>query len=242
MDIIERTISFIIPALNEELFLEATVIELIPIAERYCQRFEIIIIDDGSSDATPAIADRLAAADPRIKIIHHEKPCGVAVGFYEGVALASCHYVVIVPGDQAYGRWGLENLIGAVGQAEMVLSYRNNQKKSRSLLRFLLARAYVTFANLLFGIRLTDINSLALLPVSELRKIDAQATHLGFYLEILVKLIRRNITYVVVPMDLNLERHVFGRSLLNRYVIKDVFRVYMHLLSVRLRGEKQRSE
>jgi dolichol-phosphate mannosyltransferase len=218
-----------VPALNEEEKLRVTIADVIGVAEKFFDQFEILIFNDASKDGTAQIADELARNDPRIKIIHNPARQGLAVNFHNAIAMAQYEYITIVPGDGAFRIDGLETLYGAVGKAQMVVSYRTNMWETRSRIRYVVSRSLTHVVNLLFGLKLKDVHSLAVFPTAPLKKMKLISTNAGFFVEILVKLIRLPLTYVVVPMPLTLETHVLGRSLLEFHRGADMFRVLLHL-------------
>jgi dolichol-phosphate mannosyltransferase len=199
------------------------------VAEKFLDQFEILIFNDASTDGTKAIIDELARNDDRIKVINLSARQGLAVNFHNAIAMAKYEYITIVPGDGAFRTDGLANLYGAVGKAEMVLSYRTNMRETRSSIRYVISRSLTHVVNLLFGLKLKDVHSLAMFPTAPLKKMQLISTNAGFFVEILVKLVRLPLTYVVVPMPLTPETHVLGRSLLEFHRGADMFRVLLHL-------------
>ena len=75
----QRSLSVLIPALNEAKNLEQTVVRLIEALTITVEDYEIVIIDDGSTDGTGAIADQIAAANTNIRVIHH--PTNKGLGY-----------------------------------------------------------------------------------------------------------------------------------------------------------------
>ena len=71
------SLTVVIPALNEEGNVETGVSDILTALGDRFYSYEILIFDDGSTDATGAIADRLAAQNQNIKVIHHEKNRGL---------------------------------------------------------------------------------------------------------------------------------------------------------------------
>lgn len=88
-------ISIIVPVYNLEKYIETTV-ESIQ-AQTY-REIEILLVDDGSSDKTPQILDRLALTDGRIRVIHKENG-GVTSARLAGVSAASGEWIGFVDGD-----------------------------------------------------------------------------------------------------------------------------------------------
>lgn len=88
-------ISIIVPVYNLEAYLEKTVTMLM---EQTYRNLEIILVDDGSTDATPEICDRLAAQDPRI-VVFHTPNRGVSAARNLGMKAASSDYIGFCDGD-----------------------------------------------------------------------------------------------------------------------------------------------
>jgi GT2 family glycosyltransferase len=61
--------------------------------------YEWIVVDDGSTDATPEILERAAAADPRVVVVRNETNRGIAASSNRGLAMASCEYVARLDAD-----------------------------------------------------------------------------------------------------------------------------------------------
>jgi polyisoprenyl-phosphate glycosyltransferase len=92
-----RLLSVVAPMLDEE-----------GLAAEFCSRaassleglpYELVIVDDGSSDATPAILDGLAAADPRVRVLHLSRPFGHQMAITAGLDHARGDAVVMIDGD-----------------------------------------------------------------------------------------------------------------------------------------------
>ena len=79
------SVSIVVPALNEEKNLEATIESVRQIVPRFFPDWEILIFDDGSTDTTGKIADRLAVGDTRIRVTHHASPRNLGGCYREGV-------------------------------------------------------------------------------------------------------------------------------------------------------------
>ena len=158
----------------------------------------------------------------------------MARNFHRAIAEAEYEHITIVPGDGAFRIDGIATMLEATGKADMVLSYQTNMWQTRSWVRFVLSRLLTHAANLLYGLKIRDVHSLAVFPVRELREVHLVAANNGFFVEILVKLRRVKLSYVVVPMALTPESHVFGRSLLSLKSVRDMLRILMHLRFPRL--------
>lgn len=99
-------ISIIIPVYNAEKFLDAC---LSSILSQDMLSYEVILVDDGSTDSSPLICDRYSSTDPRFRTIH--KPNGgVSSARNAGIALAQGEYLMFVDSDDALAPEALRNL------------------------------------------------------------------------------------------------------------------------------------
>ena len=90
-------LSIIVPVYNAEDYLDRC---LISIVEQDFASYEVILVDDGSSDSSPLICDRYSDADPRFRTIH-KKNGGVSSARNAGLNLAKGEYVMFVDSDDA---------------------------------------------------------------------------------------------------------------------------------------------
>ena len=88
-------LSIIIPVYNAEEYLDRC---LTSILEQEFVSYEVILIDDGSTDSSPLICDRYSATDSRFRTIH-KKNGGVSSARNAGMALAQGEYVMFVDSD-----------------------------------------------------------------------------------------------------------------------------------------------
>lgn len=103
----KKKISIIIPVFNIEEYLPVCLDSVI--AQTY-RNLEMIIVDDGSKDDTPFIADRYAEKDPRVRVIHQENS-GVTSSRLNGVASATGEYIGFVDGDDYVEPYMFQKLI-----------------------------------------------------------------------------------------------------------------------------------
>jgi glycosyltransferase involved in cell wall biosynthesis len=88
------SLSLVMPGLNEEANIERAVGRARAALERHTREFEIIVVNDGSRDGTRAIADRLAAEDPRIRVLHNERNVNYGVSLARGIQAARCEWIL----------------------------------------------------------------------------------------------------------------------------------------------------
>ena len=87
-------LTVIMPGLNEESNIEAAVREMTTALRQLADDWEILIVDDGSTDRTGEIADRLAAEEPRVRVLHNERNVDYGISRARGIAAASCAWIL----------------------------------------------------------------------------------------------------------------------------------------------------
>jgi len=98
---VERSLSVLLPVQNAESTLAVTVDRMLDIASDLTDRFELIIVDDGSTDATSEVADELARCYPQVKTTRHQFPRGPQQSLESGLRL--CHGQVVIHRDTSCG-------------------------------------------------------------------------------------------------------------------------------------------
>ncbi len=155
-------LSYFFPAHNEaqniEPLVEEALRELVSIADR----FEIIAVDDGSTDGTGAIADRLAAEHPDVvRAVHHETNLGYGSAVRSGLAAARYPLICFTDGDRQFRVADLARLTERLGRAggqgrepDVVAGYRI--ERADPAVRLAYARIYRATLRLFFGLKVRD--------------------------------------------------------------------------------------
>jgi glycosyltransferase involved in cell wall biosynthesis len=154
---VDSMLSLILPAYNEEANLEIVVNEALEELPANFQSFEIIVVDDGSHDRTPEIADRLASSQPdRIKVVHHRPNRGYGAALTSGFKAAQGDYLMFMDSDRQFKAADVKLLAPYVGKADIIAGYR--KKRNDPFYRFLIGYTFNTIVTVLFGIHLRDID------------------------------------------------------------------------------------
>lgn len=199
-----KALTIIIPAFNEEAHIASTLSEAHEAAIKYLDQFEIIVIDDGSSDNTFSVANAIAEKLGRttIKVVRQERNQGVGAAFKMGLGLANYPSLTLIPGDNAFHQSGLETLFSAVSSADLIISYRENME-ARTPLRLVLSRIATNLVRLVSGKYIRDAHSMYVFPVALTRSLNQSVAGYGYHLETLCRLLRKVDAYIEVPVTLN---------------------------------------
>jgi len=184
-------LSYFFPAHNEEANLRGLVDEALETLPAIAESFEIVIVDDGSRDATGTIADELAAAHPDVvRAVHHPTNLGYGSALLSGFRASRHEFVAFTDGDRQFRVADLARLterLAEPDQPDAVVGYRI--KRADPLVRTLYARAY-RVANLVwFGLRIRDVDCACKLFRREaLAGIAIESGGAFFSAELLIKL------------------------------------------------------
>lgn len=85
----ERSLSVLLPVRNVQATLAAAVPEILEVVSQWTTRFELLIIDDGSTDATSEVAQELTRCYPQIRFVSHGSPRGREAAIHEGLQQSS---------------------------------------------------------------------------------------------------------------------------------------------------------
>jgi glycosyltransferase involved in cell wall biosynthesis len=193
-----RSSSIIITAMNEEGNLAPTVQSALAAVGPRSWDYEILIIDDGSTDRTPAIADALAAGDVRIRVHHHPRNLGLDRAYLKGIELASKDYICWVAGNNIIPAQALDDIFDRVGDADMVVSYPVVDPRRKR--RRWVSRAFVVTMNVLFGARLTYYTGPCVYRADVAKSLKT-ITHGSMIVpELLLRLVKAGQSYVEVGL------------------------------------------
>jgi dolichol-phosphate mannosyltransferase len=224
----ESSVSFIVFALNEEKNIESTVNTLRRAVSNACiGDYQIVLVDDGSTDNTGEIMDVLASTDEKITAVHNERNLGPGGAFKRGAIAARCEYLMPIAGDNAAPAESIAATIEHCGEADILISYVANPE-IRSFQRRLGAYTFKTIINILFGYYMPYFNGAV--PRRELfNKITINSDGYAFFAEMVVKLMRLGSSYVPFGVLHTVDTNASSSALKPKNLIK-VFRDLVHLI------------
>jgi glycosyltransferase involved in cell wall biosynthesis len=153
-------LSYFFPAHNEEANLRPLVEEAMAALPALAEAWEILIVDDGSRDATPAIADELAAASPgRVRVVHHPTNLGYGAALRSGLGAARHDLVAFTDGDRQFRVADLGRLLSRLAEPDnpdVVVGYRIS--RADPLVRTVYARLYRLANRIFFGLTVRDVD------------------------------------------------------------------------------------
>ena len=150
-------LSVFFPAYNDSGTIASLVITALQTASSLTDDFEVIIVNDGSADATAQIANELARTYPRVKVVHHSGNRGYGGALRSGFAAATRELVFYTDGDAQYDPAEMAVLWKAFNEhVDLVNGYKIS--RSDPLHRIVIGRIYHHTVKLLFGLRVRDVD------------------------------------------------------------------------------------
>lgn len=150
------SISVFLPCYNEQDNVERTARSALEVLEKLGADFEIIIVDDGSSDDTARIADRLAAETRRIKVVHHRSNRGYGAALQSGFKAATKKLVFYTDGDGQFDIAELPGLLPLAEKYDIVSCYRLGRQDP--IIRKINGWLWTKLVCLLFRMNIRDID------------------------------------------------------------------------------------
>ncbi|HJX54934.1 MAG TPA: glycosyltransferase family 2 protein [Polyangia bacterium] len=220
------SISIVIPAYNEEAGLEPSLNSaLSALHSRGIDSYEVILVNDASTDRTGDVVDRLAAANSRIRAIHHSRNMGMGRSLLSGFEVATKDYIGSFPADSGLDWKGFAEMLDLVGQYDVVSYYIANPE-FRTWHRRSISWSFVALLNMLFGFRLRYYNGHAIYRRDQLRDIPHTTFGHAFLAETLVRLLQNGSTFIEIG-TIQFER-VHGKT--KAFRVKNVIGVGLALL------------
>jgi dolichol-phosphate mannosyltransferase len=193
-------VTIIIPAFQEGGNIEAAVDTALWAAQKAVQDYEIIIVDDGSTDKTGDFARLKAQIDPNIRVAVNAANEGFGYSFARGVKMAGKEFITVFPGDNDMSAHSLLDLLEARGSADVVISYIQKTNK-RSLFRRFVSKTFVMLMNLLFGLKLKYYNGAFICRASLLKAIPIKSTGLAALAECIVRLLKQGASWRAIYFE-----------------------------------------
>ncbi|MCK4293611.1 MAG: glycosyltransferase family 2 protein [Planctomycetes bacterium] len=229
------SISVFFPCYNEQDNVAQTVEKALAVLQKLNADFELIIVDDGSSDKTGQIADQIAAANNSVKVVHHQKNLGYGAALQSGFNAATKHLVFYTDGDAQFDIAEMPPLLPLMAQYDIVSCYRLNRRDS--IFRRFNGFCWTKLVCLLFGLKLRDIDCAFKLYKTEIfDNIQLASTGALIDAEILARAARKGYRITQEPVH-HYPRTAGEQTGANLRVILRAFRELLKLRS-RIRSQK----
>ena len=197
-------ISFLICAFNEEKYIKATIETLYESINKVkiINNFEIIVVNDGSSDQTEKIVLDLKSKDKNINYCKNEKNLGLGQSIKRGLKQIKYSKFMIIPGDNDLSVEAISSGLKNVNSADLVMLFPVNID-NRSKIRNIVSILYKLFYLIFFDSFVNYINSPSICPTEKVRNLELRSNRFSIMSEIITKLLHSDITYCELPFFFN---------------------------------------
>ena len=202
-------VSVFIPAYNEGGNLPHCVDVVVSKMDELGVKAEALIVDDGSTDGTGELADRLAAGYPQVRAVHHDRNQGIGAAFRTAIRQANGEWMIFIPADLALHPDELRSYLAAASQADIVVGLRSD-RSDYTALRKLVSWTNIQLIRRLFGMPLRQYQYISMYRLEVLREIEIEYWRSAFFLaEVLIK--ARDRGYRLVEVEIRYAPRVSGK-------------------------------
>jgi len=228
---VQVDLSFIIPAYNEEFFIEDTLGSLDLVIKEKIIHYEIVVVDDGSEDKTYMKALQYSKVNGHVKVIHFARNTGKGFAIKAGVMESIGDVVIFIDGDMEIDLNTISNYVDALKNADIVIAtkWHPNSMVSMPLSRKMLSRTFNVLARILIGFNLEDTQvGLKVMKRSAVDRVFPRLAvkRYAFDVELLSLAKLYGLKIVEMPVKLKLS---------SQFKPKDTWRMFVDLLGIAYR-------
>lgn len=206
-------LSILMPVYNEEERLPEALKRAL--AVQYPCDVELLVVNDGSSDATAQILD--GWSDERLRVVHHERNRGKGAAIRTAVDAADGDYMVILDADLEYDPKDIPRLMEPVLEGKAKIVYGNRSFGGHAAFSFWYVmgnRGVTLFANILFNSYIGDLETCyKLMPLELYRGLSVKSKGFGMEAEVTGKLLRRRLRPYEVPISYHARTREEGKKI-----------------------------
>jgi len=194
-------LTFFVSCYNESEHIRETLDTICAAATAVGLSFEVVVIDDGSSDDSREVVREYISAHPDAKIVlrANRKNKGLAQNYIDGAFIGMGKYYRLICGDNAESAESVIAVLKAIGEADCIVPYYV-EIEGRSLGRRVLSKTYTFIINTITGNKIHYYNGLAVHLRHNIMRWHTNTKGFGFQAEILCLLLDLGFSYKEVPI------------------------------------------
>jgi glycosyltransferase involved in cell wall biosynthesis len=235
------SVSLVIPMYNEDASIEHAIACGIEALERYAPSWEILVVDDASTDRSVELVSRIATAEPRVRLLRHDRNRGLGATLRTGFAAVTEDVMIYMDADLPFD----PDVIGKalrtleITRADVIAGYRFD-RTSEGLRRTVYSYVYNTLIGILFRWPHRDINfSFKMVRRRVLEAVELHSEGSLIDAELIVK--ARNLGFVIQQIGVDYFARTRGASTLSSYgvirtMLRELIALYPEMRRPRRRG------
>jgi glycosyltransferase involved in cell wall biosynthesis len=150
------SLSLCLPAYNEQECIVETLDRALTVLSPLFSGLEVIVVDDGSRDATAQRVQDVVVRDPRVRLVRHERNAGYGAAVTSGLRAATGDLVMFADSDGQFDFSDVRRLLARLSDNDFVVGYR--RERVESLQRRLNAWAWGRLVRVMYGVRARDLD------------------------------------------------------------------------------------
>ncbi len=218
-------ISIIVPIYNEQENIPILYGQLVKVMDKVGQPYEVIFVNDGSSDESPGILDAISDKDSRAKVLHFGRNFGQTAAFMAGFDTAKGKIIIPIDGDLQNDPEDIPALLAKLDEGYDVVSGWRKDRKDASIRRNFLSKVANKLISFVTGVRLHDYGCTLKAYRSDLIKSVRIYGEMHRFIPIFVSWHGGRVTEIPVKHH----PRVHGQS---KYGLERIFKVILDLLVV----------
>ena len=153
----EPVLSIVLPAFNEEENIETAIRKAVDAVAPLVDDYQIVVVDDGSSDSTPIVLQRLQKEmGSRLVLVTHEENKGYGIALRSGFKISQGSFIFYTDSDCQFNLGELASFLPEIEKFDFILGYRVGRQDGE--LRLLVSNGYNALASFAFGLEVRELN------------------------------------------------------------------------------------
>lgn len=227
------SISAVFPAYNDGGTIASMIAAALIVLRQVTDEYEIIVVNDGSTDYTASLLDELTMRYPELRVLHHSSNQGYGAALRAGFSAATKDWVFYTDGDAQYDPLELTCLVGALCEGvDAVNGYKLS--RSDSVFRILIGKAYHHIAKFFFGFHIRDVDcDFRLIPRRILDEIELESVSGAICLELVKKIEDAGYVFAEVPVHHYSRKYGASQFFVPRRIVqtlRQLVRLYWRLV------------
>ncbi len=193
----ELALSVVVLAYNEEHTIEDCVGRVVDVCDELGIAYEVVIVEDGSTDRTLAVASELCRKVPQVRCVRHPVNCGSGRAIRSGVEASRGERIIYVPADGQFDVMEIGRFLHAAELADIVIGARLSRHDYTSF-RLLSSGVFLAMVRVLFGTTFRDVNWVHLWHRRVFEGISVRSEGVFLLEEIIVRAKRKGYSFVEI--------------------------------------------
>ncbi len=199
----KKGLTIVVPAFNEENFIENTIIKINSSLKNVKLKYEIYIVDDGSVDKTYQRAININNKNNKIKILRNKKNYGMGYSLKICSKKAKYDKILLIPGDDSFSKNAIKNLAYNSNKSDFIIGYRINYFEIVSVFRKVTFLGMKFLAFFLTGKILKEVNGSIVYPTEIIKNYNLKSLRYNFSIDLLNLMFLYNLNYKIVNVSIN---------------------------------------